>query len=439
MKQIALLLGLSCFATPAIAAPEKLNVIFLMVDDLGWTDFGCFGSDYYETPNIDKLASEGMKFTNGYAACTVCSPTRASLMTGKYPTKHGVTDFIHTRDMMLKHEETTIAEALEEGGYRTAHVGKWHLAPRGVKNYKDFYPTHHGFDVNIGGGHWGAPATYFHPYQGKKSVENIPPGGKEGDFLTDRLTDETLKIVNNWKSEPFFIHLAYYAVHTPVMGKPELVDHFQKKPAGKRHSKPAYAALLKSVDESVGRIQAELERLDLAENTLIILMGDNGGLMSQTRNTPLRAGKGSVYEGGVRVPTIVKWPGVTSPGTVCNTPVITVDFYPTILAATGVHGNDNHNKEVDGVDLSGLLREPRSKLGRDSLFWYFPHKHSGGARPYAAIRHKDMRLIKWLSGDRVELYDLKDDVSESRNLAKSVPGKAKELETMLDDWLKKTK
>jgi len=404
-----------------------------MVDDLGWTDFGCYGSDYYETPNIDKLAASGMKFTNGYAACTVCSPTRASLMTGKYTPKHGVTNYISGKTMWLRLEETTIAEAVKDAGYRTAHVGKWHLAPRNRKDYKDFYPTHHGFDLNIGGGEWGEPATYFHPYQGKRSVENIPPGGKEGDFLTDRLTDEALKIIDDWKEDPFFLHFAYYAVHTPIMGKPELVEYFKNKPAGKRHKSPAYAALLKSVDDSVGRITEHLEKLGIADRTMIILTGDNGGLVGQTWNAPLRAGKGSAYEGGVREPTIVRWPGVTPPGSVCDTPVITMDFYPTILNATGAKGNADHNQEVDGVDISTILKDPNASLGRDTLFWYFPHGHRrGGATPHAAIRHKNHRLIKWFNNDPIELYDLENDIGEKENLAESMPEKTKELEAMLN-------
>lgn len=418
---------------------RRPNILFFMVDDLGWTDFGCYGSDYYETPNIDALAARGMKFTNGYAACTVCSPTRASLMTGKYTPKHGVTDFIHSPTMMLKHEEVTLAEALKSAGYRTAHVGKWHLAPRGVKNYKDFYPEHHGFDRNIGGGHWGAPSTYFHPYGGKKAVENIPPGGQAGDFLTDRLTDEALGIIREWKDVPFFIHFAYYAVHTPVMGKPELVEYYRKKPKGKKQNKPAYAALLQSVDESVGRILDQLEKLGLAEQTFIVLTGDNGGLLSQTDNAPLRAGKGSVYQGGVREPTLVRWPGVTRPGSVCDTPVITMDFYPTILQVAGVEGDARHNREVDGLDLSPLLRDPTAPLGRDALYWYFPHRHSGGARPYAAIRYKNLRLVRWFNSQRLELYDLEKDIGESRNLAPSMPEKAQELDAMLGVWLKDTR
>ena len=420
------------------ADATRPNVIFLVVDDLGWTDLGCYGSDYYETPHIDRLVSDGMKFTQGYAACTVCSPTRASLMTGKYTPKHGVTDYIHTRTMMLRHEEVTIAEALQEAGYHTAHVGKWHLAPRGTPDHEDYYPTHHGFELNIGGGHWGAPSSYFHPYQGKKAVENLPPGGQEGDFLTDRLTDETLKIISRWKDEPFFVHLAYYAVHTPVMGKPEWVEYYEQKPKGRRHSKPAYAALVRSVDDSVGRITAHLESLGIADNTLIILTGDNGGLGQQTKNAPLRAGKGSVFEGGVREPTIVKWPGVVPAGSVCDTPVITMDFYPTILNATGAEGDATHNASVDGVDISSLFRNPTAKLGRETLFWYFPHSHGGGARPYAAIRHKDLRLIRWFHDGRLALYDLKADIGESKNLATEMPQQAEKLNAMLSDWLAET-
>ncbi|MFT5127666.1 MAG: arylsulfatase A [Rhodothermales bacterium] len=422
----------------SIALAEKPYVVFFMVDDLGWTDFSCYGSDFYETPHIDKLAAGGMKFSNGYAACTVCSPTRASLMTGKYTPKHGVTDFIHSPTMMLRHEEVTIAEALKEAGYKTAHVGKWHLAPRGPKNYKDFYPTHHGFDINIGGGHWGAPASYFHPYEGRKNVENIPPGGKKGDFLTDRLTDEALKIIDEWKAEPFFLHFAYYAVHTPVMGKPEYVEYFKNKASGKNHKNASYAALLRSVDDSVGRITARLKELGIADNTLIILTGDNGGLLSQTKNPPLRAGKGSVYEGGVREPTIVNWPGVTPPGSVCDTPVITMDFYPTILAATGAKGDPAHNKAVDGIDISAALRNPQADLGRDSLYWYFPHNHGGGAKPYASMRHKNLRLIKWFNSDKLELYDISKDIGESKNLVATMPEKTKALDTMLSAWLSET-
>ena len=426
-------LGLSLAVVSTVAA--RPNIIFLMVDDWGWTDAGCYGSTYYETPNIDRLASEGMRFTQGYAACTVCSPTRASLMTGTYPTKHGVTDFIHSKTMKMEHEEVTIAEALKAAGYRTAHVGKWHLAPRGVPDTEAYYPTGHGFDVNIGGGHWGAPSSYFHPWEGRKTVENLPKDRKKGDFLTDVLTDETIRLMGEWKDDPFFIHLAYYAVHTPVMGKPEDVAHFSKKGASKGHGKAAYAALLRAVDDSVGRITKALDELGLADNTLIIPTGDNGGLKSQTSNAPLRAGKGSVYEGGVREPTIVRWPGVTPKGSTCDTPVITVDYYPTMIAAAGAKGNAAHNARLDGVDLGPILRDPAAPLGRDNLYWYFPHRHGGGAKPYAAIRHKDWRLITWLGTDKVELYDLATDIGESRDLSATQPKVAKKLKSLVDSWL----
>ena len=433
------LLAVLCLVAllPATAAPRP-NVIFLMVDDLGWTDFGCYGSDYYETPNIDKLAASGMKFTDGYAACTVCSPTRASLMTGKSTPKHGVTNWISGTTMKLKHSEVTIAEALKAGGYKTAHVGKWHLAPRGADDMTDYYPTKQGFDINVGGGHWGAPSTYFHPYGGRKAVEHLPPGGKDGDFLTDRLTDETLKIIDQWKDQPFFIHFAYYAVHTPVMGKPELVEHYKNKKPGKKQQNAAYAAMIQSIDESVGKLTAHLQKLGIANNTVIMLTGDNGGLMSQTDNSPLRAGKGSSYEGGIREPTIVRWPGVTPPGSVCETPVITMDFYPTILAITGVSGDAGYNKQVDGVDITPILKDPKASLGRDDLFWFYPHSHGGGARPYASIRHKDLRLIKWFNSNKLELYDLGSDIGESKDLSTTMPEKTRELESKLTAWLTET-
>jgi len=214
--------------TACLHSASKPNIVFLLVDDLGWTDFGCFGSDLYETPNIDKLCAEGMKFTNGYAACTVCSPTRAAVMTGKYPVRTGITNWISGPTMRLHHEETTLAEALRDGGYQTWHVGKWHLAPRGADEVEDYYPEHQGFDVNIGGNHWGAPGSYFHPYTTqRKTMGKLPPGGKEGDYLTDRLTDETLKLIDNRNEKPFFLSFWYYNVHTPIQGRPDLVEKYK--------------------------------------------------------------------------------------------------------------------------------------------------------------------------------------------------------------------
>ncbi|HPZ84706.1 MAG TPA: sulfatase, partial [Thermogutta sp.] len=309
-------------------------MIFILLDDLGATDFGCTGSRFYETPHIDRLAAQGMRFTQGYAACTVCSPTRAAVMTGKYPARLHITDWIkgHVRPkaklripdwtMYLPLEEVTIAERLRLAGYATAHVGKWHLGD------PPYYPEHQGFDINIGGTHMGAPGSYFWPYG--KDDRRVPlDGGQEGEYLTDRLTDEAIRFIEQHKDRPFFLYFAHYAVHTPLQAKPELVAYYEKKLAEAAakgdnfdgQQCPVYAAMIHSVDENMGRLLECLDRLDLAERTVIFLTSDNGGLVLPacqnrpvTHNIGIRAGKGSAYEGGVRVPWIVRWPGVVAPG-----------------------------------------------------------------------------------------------------------------------------
>ena len=435
------------------------NFLILLVDDLGWTDLGCFGSDFYETPNIDQLAADGIRFTHGYAACTVCSPTRAALMTGMYPGRTNVTDWIpgHQRPraqlrppdwtMKLEHRHTSLAEALGAEGYRTAHVGKWHLMPRYEPDVMmDFAPEHHGFELNIGGNEWGAPGSYFHPYErvDRNRVSPLPEGGQEGDYLTDRLTDEALKILDDFRDEPFLLYFPYYTVHTPIQAKPEDQARFEPlSDPDKRHRSPAYAGMLAALDRSVGRLREGLETLGIAERTVIVFTGDNGGLDRKgpdgrmgnpTENHPLRAGKGSAYEGGVRTPTIYYWPGVTPSGTVDDTPVITVDIYPTVLDIAGVTGDPDHNQQVDGVSLAGLLRNPDSRLNRDTLYWHYPHYHNGGATPYSAMRDGDLRLVHFYEDDRVELYDLAQDVGEERDLAETMPEKAQELLDKLDGW-----
>ena len=422
---------------------EKPNIVFLLVDDLGWTDFGCFGSDLYETPNIDRLCNDGMKFTNGYAACTVCSPTRAAVMTGKYPVRTGITNWISGPTMRLHHEETTLAEALRDGGYQTWHVGKWHLAPRGADEVEDYYPEHQGFDVNIGGNHWGAPGTYFHPYHSKrKTMGKLPPGGKEGDYLTDRLTDEALKLIDNRNDKPFFLSFWYYNVHTPIQGRPDLVKKYQGILADgkkRRHRNATYAAMIESVDESVGRISAKLKELGLADNTIIILTGDNGGLDrngNPTENIPLRAGKGSAYEGGTRVPTIIKWPGVTKPGSVSDEPVISIDYYPTLLEITGIKGVSAHNANVDGISLTPVLRNAKASLNRESLFWHYPHNHGGGSRKYGSIRKGNLILVEHYTSGVLELYDLNKDLSQQKDLSTELPEKTQELHKEFRAWLK---
>ncbi len=438
-------------AAQATSKNKPLNVIFLLVDDLGWTDFGCFGSDLYQTPNIDRLASRGLRFTNGYAACTVCSPTRAAAMTGMYPGRLHVTDFITGGNnpkaklripdwtQRLEHQHVSLAEAFQQAKYRTIHIGKWHLMPRGTPEMNDYLPQRHGFDVNIGGNEWGAPGSYFFPYSSRRrNVGVLPPGGKKGDYLTDRLTDEALKQLEANQENPFLLYFPYYNVHTPLQGKPELVAKYQArvKPTLK-HQHAVYASMVQSVDESVGRIVKKLESLKIADRTMIVLTGDNGGLDrggKPTDNAPLRAGKGSAYEGGVRVPLIVHWPGVTPVGHVSHQPVITCDFYPTFLEATGVAGNAAHNAGMDGISLVPLLKDPQHQLKRDALYWHYPHYHSGGATPHSAMRAGDWKLIEFFEDNRVELYHLKDDISESRNLAQEKPERAQQLRAQLQRW-----
>jgi arylsulfatase A len=270
----------------------------------------------------------------------------------------------------------------------------------------------------------------------------MPKEGKDGDFLTDRLTDEAITIIDDWKDEPFFLYFPYYAVHTPIQGRPDLVEHYQGKiKPGNRHRNATYAAMVHAIDLSVGRITKRLEELGIADRTVIFLTGDNGGLDRKgnpTENAPLRAGKGSAYEGGVRVPTVIKWPGVTPEGSVNDTPVISVDYYPTMLAMSGIEGDAKHNKSVDGVDITSILKDPKADLGRDELFWHYPHSHGGGAKPYGAIRDGDWRLVRFYGSNSIELYNLRDDIGEKTDLAKAMPEIAKRLNDKLGIWLQET-
>ncbi len=439
------------------SSPERPNILVLLVDDLGWTDLGCYGSDFFETPNIDSLAKDGVRFTHGYAACTVCSPTRAALLTGQYPGRTRVTDFIAGQrrpdapllppdwTMKLEHRHKTLAEVLREEGYRTAHVGKWHLMPRLEPDImSDYLPERHGFEINIGGNEWGAPGSYHHPYARPDRKVPLPPGGKSGDYLTDRLTDEALQLIEGFADEPFLLYFPYYTVHTPIQAKVSDLERFEGRvdPA-KRHRNPSYAAMLAALDRSVGRLRAKLDELGIADRTIIVFTGDNGGLDRKgpdgrmgnpTENEPLRAGKGSAYEGGVRTPTIYHWPGVTKGSATSDEPVITVDIYPTVLEIAGVAGDPEHNAKLDGVSLVPLLRDPGADLDRQTLYWHYPHYHAGGSTPHSAIRDGDMRLVHFYEDDRVELYDLANDVSESKDLAGSMPDRAEQLLAKLNAW-----
>jgi arylsulfatase A-like enzyme len=470
-------LGAAALAVPAVLGIEpraaaarksgKLNFVFFLVDDMGWADPGCYGSTFYETPNIDKLASEGMRFTDAYAACPVCSPTRASIVTGKYPARLGITQWIGASNKptpylhYLPLEEVTIAEALKEAGYATGFVGKWHLAPPGQANVADFYPDHQGFDVNIGGDASGSPPTYFWPYKrNKRRLTTLPPGGHKGEYLTDRLTNESLKFLEANKDKPFLLYLSHYAVHTPIEAKPALIEKYKAKAAklpkhegpefitmyGRYETRqvqdnPVYAGMVQSVDESIGRVLRKIDELGVAQNTAIIFMSDNGGLSTVPRggptcNLPLRAGKGWLYEGGIREPMIIKWPGVVRPGSVCSEPVTSTDFYPTMLQMAGLPLKPKQH--VDGVSLVPLL-EGTAKLNRKAIYWHYPHYHGSGSKPSGAVRAGDYKLIEWYEDNSIELYNLKDDIREQHDLAARMPQKAAELRGLLHQWLKQVK
>lgn len=328
------------------APKQKPNIILFLIDDLGWRDLGCQGSTFYQTPHIDQLAAEGVRFTDAYAACAVCSPTRAAVLTGKYPARLLLTEWLPSGRWNPKAklqsgrflrglpvEEHTLAEALRDGGYRTAHIGKWHLGSEPF-----CLPEHHGFDLNIAGNAHGAPGSYFFPYpgdwlipgSGQRATWNVLPDGKEGEYLTDRLTDEAVKFIRDTqatknqeqrtrnKAQPFFLYFPHYGVHTPIQAKPEVTAKYERIPESQRQGKPEYAAMVESIDDSVGRVMATLKELHLDENTIVIFTSDNGGFYNATSNAPLRANKGAYYEGGIRVPLIIKWPGLAKPGLVVS-------------------------------------------------------------------------------------------------------------------------
>lgn len=469
------------FSTTSIFAQKKPNVVFILVDDFGWKDVSYNGSKFYETPNIDQLAKEGMEFTNGYAAAAISSPTRCSIMTGKYPARLDITDWIPgyqynlTKEQWAKYklktpqiklnlplEEVTIAEALKSNGYKTCFVGKWHCSEDSA-----YYPQYQGFDKNIGGWKSGKPTgnanewmAYFTPYHNP-----YLPDGPKGEFLTDRLANESVKWIENHKNEPFFLYLAFYAVHTPIQAKPEKVAYFREKakkmgidtevafskdyswiknnPHAPKHwkqrllqSDPEYAALISSMDENVGKVLNKIKELGLDKNTLICFMSDNGGLStaegSPTTNSPLRGGKGWLYEGGIREPYIIKAPGVTKPGEVCKTPVISTDFYPTILDYCGCELLPKQHK--DGASLMPLLKG--KSIERKDIFWHYPQYGGKGDSPASAIREGDWKLIEFFEDNHVELYNLKNDISEKKDLSISRPDIAKKLLQKLHKWQK---
>lgn len=416
----------------------KMNVIVILADDLGAMDLGCYGSKFHETPHLDALAAAGMRFTQAYAACPVCSPTRASIVTGKYPARLHLTDWIPGRrqwsaaklltpafEQALPLKETTLAEALKPAGYTTASIGKWHLGGEG------FLPTDQGFDLNIGGTERGSPPSYFPPYK-------IPglEQRSERDYLTDNLTSRAEQFIESNRDRPFFLYLPHFAVHTPLQAKQELTEKYERKAQTmKAQSRPVYASMLESLDQGVGRIVQKLDELKIAEHTAVIFLADNGGLRFEggqkqavTDNAPLRAGKGHLFEGGVRVPMIVRWPGVTKAGATSAHPVCSIDLMPTILQMLGLEV-----PAVDGVSLAATLKNG-SEPKRDALYWHYPHYSNQGGSPGGSIRRGDWKLIEFYEDGRLELYNLKDDPGERTNLAVKKKNVAEQLQNRLRQW-----
>ena len=448
------LVGLNFSASIAVAeeSNRNLNVVFILVDDLGWTDLACYGSDFHETPHIDRLAESCLRFSNAYSASPVCSPTRAAILTGKSPARLDMTIWHEgavdggpkDRPLLnaisqpnLPHEEVTLAERFRQAGYYTAHIGKWHLGTAA------HYPETQGFDLNVGGTFWGAPSTFHFPFSGPWSKSNpefrYVPGlapGKPGDYLTDRLTDEAIGVIEKVRDRPFFLSLWYHTVHSPIEGRPDIVESFESRKKGLNHKNAEYAAMVKSLDDNVGRVVEKLEQLNILDQTIVIFTSDNGGVDFPTRsgiptsNSPLRSGKGTLYEGGIRVPLMIRWPGKTKAKSTCHEMVTSEDFAPTLIEGLGLSHNP---KTPDGISLFGLLDSPTTHLDRNTLYWHFPHYYPR-MTPGSAIRQDNWKLIHFYEDNRVELYNLDQDTPESHDLAKQRPLVAKRLLNELDVW-----
>ncbi|MCR9197334.1 MAG: sulfatase [Planctomycetaceae bacterium] len=440
------------------SSDRPLNYVVLLVDDLGYMDIGANNPDcFYETPNIDRLAASGMRFTNGYAANPVCSPTRYSLMTGRYPSRVDATNFFSgARSGRFKPaplnnrmplEEVTVAELLKDKGYTTYFAGKWHLGPE-----EAWYPQAQGFDINVGGYHRGGPYTgkkYFAPFENPQMKVESPAG----DHLPARLSRDTAAFIKDHKDEPFLAYLSFYSVHTPLMGRPDLVEKYKQRAAkieGEEFgpeeqifgNKPrrvrllqkhaVYAAMVEAMDEAVGRVLQAVEDAGVADHTVVVFTSDNGGLStsegSPTSNLPLRGGKGWLYEGGIREPWIIRYPGVTKPGSVSDETICSIDLLPTIAASAKVSLPAN----VDGIDLREALEG--GPLDRDTLFWHYPHYSNQGGIPGAAVRVGDYKLIERFEDGRVQLYNLAEDIGETKDLASEMPERVDAMRQSLHDW-----
>lgn len=459
------LLAAGCSEPSEEPAPSPPNVVFILIDDLGWADTGVYGSTFYETPNIDALAASGMRFTDFYTDNPVCSPTRAAILSGKNPARLNLTNWIggeqngkllpaeYIRELPLA--EVTLAEAFKEAGYQTGFIGKWHLGD------SLHFPQYQGFDVNIGGHSAGQPGSFFFPYKNPRSTYFDVPhlsDGVDGEYLTDRLTDEAIAFIDTNKEQPFLLYFAYYAVHTPLESKPELTAHYEQKVAAlpnlegpsvlheretvvtrRRQDHPVYGGMIHSTDENIGRIIQSLDSLGLSDNTLVVFTSDNGGLSTlsnnrdwaPTSNAPLRAGKGWLYEGGIRAPLIVRWPGVIEADQVSPLLTSTVDLYPTLLEMAELP--QRPTQHMDGTSLASVLRGTGA-FERSTLQWHFPHYHGSGNTPSGAIRDGDYKLIEWFEDGHTELYNLAEDLGEQHNLADDMPEKVAELRQTLQSW-----
>lgn len=451
-------LSLVCNQSDA-ADTARPNIVFILADDLGQRDLGCYGSAFYDTPHLDQLAKDGALFTDAYAACPVCSPTRSSIMSGQWPQRTGVTDYIgapmtpeqwkrNTKTLPAPYSDRlaidtpTLAKAMKSEGYATFFAGKWHLGPEG------WWPENQGFDINMGGIDRGGPyggKKYFSPYGNPRLTD-----GPEGEHLPDRLATETNKFIETNKDQAFFAYLSFYSVHTPLIGRDDLIRKYEEKRArlglkeawGREEPRDVrlvqehavYAAMVEAMDLAVGKVMAKLDELGLRDNTLIIFTSDNGGLSTSegwpTSNLPLRGGKGWMYEGGIREPLLVRWPAVVKPGNVINTPVSSPDFFPTLLDAAGTQPQPNQT--LDGMSLIPVFKG--GTLPERALFWHYPHYGNQGGAPSAAIRRGTWKLIEWQEDGRTELFDLAIDLGEQNDLAAREPERVTQLREELHAW-----
>jgi len=450
-RERLLLATLLMAASSSTSAATRPNIVFIVADDLGWTDLGSFGSGYYQTPHIDQLAATGMKFTSAYANPN-CAPTRASLLTGRYTPRHGVmtvgspergsaefrklTPPKNTTE--LSPDEITFAEVLHDAGYVTAHMGKWHM---GTGRYA---PEAHGFDINIAGNGAGHPESYFSPYENPDLKD-----GRDGEYLTDRLTEEAVAFIESQSDErPFLLYLAYFTVHTPIQPRPDRAAKYGSRPAVGGHGNPSYAGMVDALDAGVSRVLEAVEASATSENTVVLFVSDNGGLggydmaggKNFTDNAPLRGGKGMLYEGGVRVPLIVRWPGVTLPGSVSDEPVICVDLFSTVIDIAGL--DPPTDRPIDGISILALLNGAKT-LNRDAIYWHFPaylEANRDGSTwrttPAGAVRVGRYKLIEFFESGTVELYDLETDISETHDLAASSPELTARIHQKLEAWRK---